>query len=80
MQALGIQNQVTREQLDGLSGFAALRTYVFETLDEASRLRLKLENRFRFHRQLLHTPSFLLQRRRFHGEMIPAASAFGSTG
>jgi hypothetical protein len=38
------------------------------------------DDRSRFHRQLLHTPSFLLQRRRFHGEMIPAASAFGSTG
>ena len=31
-------------RLDGLSGFAALRKYVFETLDETSRLRLKLEN------------------------------------
>jgi threonine dehydratase len=36
--------------------------------------------RSRFHRQLLRTPSFLLPRRRFHGEVIPAASAFGSTG
>jgi small GTP-binding protein len=44
MQALEIQNLGTREQLDGLSGFAALRKYVFETLDEKSRLRLKLEN------------------------------------
>lgn len=44
MQALEIQNQTTRAQLDGLSGFAALRSYVFETLDEGNRLRLKLEN------------------------------------
>jgi small GTP-binding protein len=44
LQALEIQNEATRRQLDGLSGFAALRTYVFETLDETSRLRLKLEN------------------------------------
>jgi small GTP-binding protein len=44
MQALEIQNLGTREQLDGLSGFAALRKYVFETLDETSRLRFKLEN------------------------------------
>jgi 2-aminoethylphosphonate transport system permease protein len=36
--------------------------------------------RSRFHRQILHTPSFLFLRRRFHGEVIPAASAFGSTG
>lgn len=44
MQALAIENRTTREELDRLSGFAALRTYVFSTLDEASRLRLKLEN------------------------------------
>jgi small GTP-binding protein len=44
MQALEIENRTTRDELDRLSGFAALRTYVFSTLDEASRLRLKLEN------------------------------------
>ncbi len=44
MQALEIENRTTREELDRVSGFAALRTYVFSTLDEASRLRLKLEN------------------------------------
>lgn len=44
MQALEIENRTTRDELGRLSGFAALRTYVFSTLDEASRLRLKLEN------------------------------------
>jgi hypothetical protein len=49
-------------------------------VEQELRARLQLINRSRFHRQLLHTPSFLLQRRRFHGKMIPAASAFGPTG
>jgi len=43
-QARGIENAATRSELDRLSGFAALRRYVFETLDEESRVKLKLLN------------------------------------
>jgi hypothetical protein len=42
--ALGIENRTTRGELDALSGFAALRTFVFESLDEPTRIRLKLES------------------------------------
>lgn len=42
--ALGIENRTTRDELDALSGFAALRAFVFESLDEPTRIRLKLEN------------------------------------
>ncbi len=43
-QARGMENEATRGELDRLSGFAALRRYVFETLDEESRVKLKLLN------------------------------------
>lgn len=42
--ALDLGNRATRDELDRLSGFAALRTFVFQTLDEPTRLRYKLEN------------------------------------
>jgi len=44
LQAQGIENAATRAELTRLSGFEALRRYVFETLDEESRVRYKLLN------------------------------------
>jgi len=44
LQAQGIENEATRAELTRLSGFEALRRYVFETLDEESRVRYKLLN------------------------------------
>ncbi|MGH2517328.1 MAG: dynamin family protein, partial [Ktedonobacterales bacterium] len=44
LQSLGIENAATRAEMLRLSGFEALRRYVFETLDEESRVRLKLLN------------------------------------
>ncbi|HWE60145.1 MAG TPA: dynamin family protein [Chloroflexota bacterium] len=43
-QARQIENAATRDEMLRLSGFAALRRYVFETLDEESRVRYKLLN------------------------------------
>ena len=43
-QARGIENTATRAEMLRLSGFAALQRYVFETLDEGTRVRLKLLN------------------------------------
>jgi small GTP-binding protein len=40
--ALDIENRTAREELDRLSGFAALRRFVFESLDEPTRLHYKL--------------------------------------
>lgn len=44
LQAQGIENAATREEMLRLSGFEGLRHYVFETLDEESRVRYKLLN------------------------------------
>jgi len=44
LQAQGIENAATRAELTRVSGFEALRRYVFETLDEESRVRYKLLN------------------------------------
>jgi len=44
LQAQGIENAATRAELTRLSGFEELRRYVFETLDEESRVRYKLLN------------------------------------
>ncbi len=44
LQAQGIENEATRAELTRLSGFEELRRYVFETLDEESRVRYKLLN------------------------------------
>ncbi len=44
LQAASIENAATRAELARLSGFEALRSYVFETLDEESRVRYKLLN------------------------------------
>ena len=43
-QAQSIENSATRDELLRVSGFASLRRYVFETLDEESRVRYKLLN------------------------------------
>ncbi len=43
-QAQAIDNAATRDEMLRLSGFEALRRYVFETLDEESRVRYKLLN------------------------------------
>ncbi len=44
LQAQAIENAATRAELTRLSGFEELRRYVFETLDEESRVRYKLLN------------------------------------
>ena len=44
LQAQSIENAATRAELLRVSGFEALRRYVFETLDEESRVRYKLLN------------------------------------
>jgi small GTP-binding protein len=43
-QAQGIENTATQAELLRLSGFTALQRYVFETLDEETRVRYKLLN------------------------------------
>ena len=43
-QAQGIENTATQAELLRVSGFAALQQYVFETLDEETRVRYKLLN------------------------------------